>query len=85
MNYRRATRIGSALALAGLAACDKAPDPPPPVFHAVTASGGSRVGFASFATDIDSSLQPVADDSPHEGGAFGTGIRPGRGPSGIVP
>jgi hypothetical protein len=85
MNHRRTAHIGSALALASLAGCNKPPEPPPPAFHSVIASSDSRLGFNSFARDMDASLEPAADDRPRKGNAFGAGIRPGRGASGIVP
>ena len=87
MNHRCATHIGSVLALASVAGCDKPPEPPPPLIHAVIASGDSRLGsgLGSFATPMNASLEPVADDRAHKREAFGMGIRPGHGASGIRP
>ena len=82
MNVSRMACIGSAALLATLAGCDARQDTAPAPRTAV-ADGSARITLTGETETLDA---PAASERPHRGGgAFGVGIRPGRGASGIVP
>jgi hypothetical protein len=86
MNVSRLACIGSAAMLAALAGCDTHQDTMPAPRTSV-ADGTPRLTLAG-ETETLSTLPgdaTVAGERPHKSGAFGAGIRPGRGASGIVP
>ena len=88
MNVSRMARIGTAAMLATLAACDGREAPASSTRSTAVADGTPRITLAG-ETESVSALPgdaPAANERPHKGGgAFGVGIRPGRGASGIVP
>jgi len=90
MNFHRIAQLGSAAAVASVAACHGPPESEAPG-PAVVALAGNRAangmpgsGLVAPISDPVSDGTPVTE-RPHKGGVIGVGIRPSRGASGIVP
>ena len=90
MDQLRIGHIGCAVALAALAACDGHP-PSAPTTHASAAGteglAPPPVLAAGTGAATGDSDDKAATERPHKrgGGAFGVGIRPSPGASGILP
>jgi len=92
MDLLRIAPIGLATMLAALAGCDGHREPPAPTIHAAAGGDGLTplpppvLGAGTEAAPGDGDDKAAAE-RPHKrgGGAFGVGIRPSAGASGIVP
>jgi len=88
MNTHRLTTAASALAVVALVGCDGAPEPAAPATRTLAAVDD---GAPAPVVDSAEASRHPGDSSPTErphkrgGGAFGVGIRPSNGASGIVP
>jgi hypothetical protein len=90
MDLLRMTRIGSMAAMAALAACDGRSEATAPTTHASVAGSEGLAAAPALAAGTEAANggdDAVDTQRPRKrgGGAFGVGIRPSPGASGILP